>query len=347
MHLHPALDQPLADRLAAMPMAGLHREYPNKVAHVFNSSNDAKTPHELTPAFYGCFDWHSAVHGHWCLVRLLKAFPESSWRDKAVAAIDLSLTEENIAAEVAYRSAPGRASFECPYGVAWLLTLAVELQNWDERGQQLAEILTPLEDLCVSHLMEWIARLPRPIRTGEHNQSAFSMGLAWDWAVATGRDDIRQQLTDAALRFHADDRAAPIHCEPSGHDFLSPALATADLMRSVLPAEAFTAWWDAFIPTPKSPEEQQRLESWLTPAYCSDHTDGKLAHLDGLNWSRAWMLSAIADALPNDHPMGSQLNTAAGSHRQSALTALDTSEYASTHWIASFAVYGLTSAIQK
>ena len=210
-----------------MPLAGLFREYPNKIAHVLNGAGDAATPRRLTPAFFGCFDWHSAVHGHWCLARLLRLFPGESWSDEANGALAASLTPEHIAAEVAYRSNDGRTSFECPYGVAWLLTLATELRRGDETAQSQAEILTPLEAVCARHLITSIERLPRPIRTGEHNQTAFAMGLAWDWSVAEGHPSFQDRLREAATRFYGEDRqsadsAGSHRGTTSSHRFLPP-----------------------------------------------------------------------------------------------------------------------------
>src|SRR5215469_8954664 len=243
------LDAVAAARFAALALKCLHQEYPNHISHTLNSVADARPPHELTPAFYGCLDWHSDVHGHWLLVRLLRLFPDAPFASQARAKLARSFTPENIAAETQYLRANGRASFERPYGLSWLLRLAAELRQWDDPdGRRWSATLAPLETEVATRLESWLPKLHYPIRIGEHDQTAFSFGLMWDWAEMKGDADMRALLADAATRFYRHDRNCPLAYEPSGQDFLSPCLAEADFMRRVLGAKSFTAWLFFYVP---------------------------------------------------------------------------------------------------
>lgn len=335
------LDAATAARLAAWPLASIDREYPNKIAHVLYSDEDVGSPRQLTPAFFGCFDWHSAVHAHWCLVRLLRFFPDADWAGVARQVLGRSFTPERIAGELAYLSHPGHRSFECPYGVAWLLQLAAELRSAAARGDDAAgrwaEILAPLEQLAAANVRAWIERLPFPIRTGEHNQTAFAMGLIRDWAEQTGAEEMREFLDRRAREFYSDDVRVPLAYEPSGHDFLSPALAEADLMRRVMTGDEFAGWLHGFFAEAFLPGGPT-----LEPVVCRDPSDGKLAHLLGLNLSRAWMLEGIVHTLAEDDPCRLRLERCADDHRRAGRAAIETDEYAGTHWLASFAVWLLS-----
>ena len=333
------LDQAAATRFAGLALKCLHQEYPNKIAHVMQSSADARPPHELTPAFYGCFDWHSDVHGHWLLVRLLRMFPDAPFAAGARAALSTSLTPQNIAGEVTYITGKDRASFERPYGLSWLLKLAAELRGWnDPQAKQWAAALAPLEAQAASRLESWIPKLHYPIRIGEHDQTAFSFGLMWDWAGIAGETRMRELLRDAAQRFYGHDRDCPLTYEPSGEDFLSPCLAEADFMRRVLDPSAFASWLKSFMPQiPTS-----GTADWLPPGVVTDRADPKLAHIDGLNLSRAWMLEGIAHGLSSTDPRRSALLAAADRHRAQSLPAVTGEHYEGGHWLGTFAVY-LTS----
>ncbi len=314
----------------------MNKEYPNKIAHVLQSDADARPPHELTPAFYGCYDWHSSVHGHWLLVRLLRNFPEAPFAKDARAALSADLTPEKIAREVEYVGNAGRASFERPYGLAWLLQLSAELSTWDDpQGRQWAKAVAPLETLAASKLEAWIPKLRYPIRIGEHDQTAFSFSLMWDWARVARDADMTAVLTDAAERFYRHDRNCPLDYEPSGQDFLSPCLAEADFMRRVLGPEAFGKWLSDFLPQiPKNGGA-----GWLPPGVVTDRSDPKLAHIDGLNLSRAWMLEGIAHGLKDGDKRAKALLAAAASHRAAALPAVTGEHYEGGHWLGTFAVY--------
>lgn len=306
--MEPNLDEALAARFARMAIHCVTREYPNKIAHVLTSDADALPPRKLTPAFYGCFDWHSAVHGHWTLARLTRLFPTAPFGAEARAALVRNLTPENLAAEASYlRARPG---FERPYGLAWLLALASEAD------------LGPLPEIAVQHISQWLPKLSRPDRSGQHSNTAFPMGLMLDWARASRSQDFEQLLIRRARDFYLSDHDAPIRFEPSGEDFLSPALAEAGLMRRVLPQHEFAKWFARFLPDASS----------LQPVTSPDPSDGKLAHLDGLNLSRAWMLRSLG------------LTKLAEDHSAAGLAAINGEHYEGAHWLGTFAVYLLTSA---
>lgn len=337
-----AFDATDAERFVALALDCVHQEYPNKIAHVMQGPEDVGEPHELTPAFYGCFDWHSAVHGHWLLARAAHLFGDADFAPAARRALARSLTVENVAAEVAYMNGDGRASFERPYGLAWLLQLARELRAWDDdQARAWAAALRPLESAAADRFRGWLPKLTYPIRTGEHSQTAFALGLVFDWAVAADDEPMRALVRDKALAFHADDVACNLAYEPSGQDFLSPCLAEADLMRRVLEPAAFARWLDGFLPdVPRGGV----TADWLPVAIVSDRTDGKLAHLDGLNLSRAWMLEGILAGLPADDPRRPALLDAAARHRKAGLEAVTGEHYEGGHWLGSFAMVLVTRA---
>ena len=329
------LDEPTAARFAALALACVHKEYPNKIAHVLNSADDVKAPGALTPAFYGCYDWHSSVHGHWLLARLVRVFPGAPFAADAMSALKATLTPARIAGEVAYFNAPGRETFERPYGLAWLLQLAAELREMGTAdATAMAAALQPLEAAVVARLMAWLPKLSYPIREGEHPQTAFAFGLALDYA--RGADPaLEAMLVKKAREFHVGDRDCPMTYEPSGQDFLSPCIAEADLMRRVLPPSEFAAWLGTFLPRLPAAESA----GWLPVAVVTDRADGKLAHLDGLNLSRAWMLEGIASGLPSGDARRPALMAAARAHAASGLAAVTGQHYAGGHWLGSFATY--------
>ena len=344
----PELSAAGATAIAEMVLACLHREYPVHMCHLMSSAADVRAPRDLTPAFYGSFDWHSSVRGHWCLVRLARRSAVSSWRERALEALATSLTRERLAGEVAYVSSEGRQGFERPYGLAWLLQLSAELREWAQdstpeagvtrqAGRWLAA-LAPLESLAAERMRAWLARLPWPVRGGEHGQSAFALGLWLDWARVCGRDDWTREVASRVRELYGDDRGAPIAYEPSGYDFLSPTLAEADLMRRAMDPPTYLTWLERFLPEPGSDATRR----WLTPVSSPDRSDGKLSHLDGLNLSRAWMMEGIASAMPDSHAWRAVLEDAASRHAEMGLSAVPAEHYAGMHWLGSFAVYLLT-----
>jgi Protein of unknown function (DUF2891) len=329
-----ALDPVLAERIAALALDSVHRQYPNKISHVLSSDADALPPHRLTPAFYGCYDWHSAVHNHWLLARLARLLPDASFAFAARAALRRSLTRKNIAGEVAYLDGEGRQSFERPYGLAWLLQLAQELHEWtDPLAEDLAQKLLPLERRAKQRLSEWLPKLQHPVRSGEHSQTAFALALMIDYAHATKDAALPELLKRRARDFYLDDKNCPLDYEPSGEDFLSPGLAEADVMRRLLGPADFAAWLGGFFPESTVP---------LQPVLSPDRGDPKFSHLDGLNLSRAWMLEGIASGLPESDSRVAALRSLAEAHAVAGLAVISSDHYVGSHWLGTFAVYLLT-----
>ena len=286
------------------------------------SDADALPPRRLTPAFFGCFDWHSAVHSHWLLARLCRVQPHADYGPDARAALERSLTPANVALEVRYVSS--RPAFERPYGMAWLLQLAAELHEWDNPDARIwRETLRPLEEHAAGVFERWLPKVPYPVRSGTHGQTAFALGLVHDWARITGRSQFRDLVERRSLNFYGGDLDAPFAYEPSGHDFLSPSLAEADLLRRFLPPDTYRAWLDGFLG-----------DFELEPVAVPDRDDGHLVHLAGLNLSRAWMLEGIASVVPSE-----KIGTMADRHRVDGLATLGNLSYAGAHWLATFAGY--------
>jgi len=333
------IDPAVLGRFADLALSCVHREYPNKIAHVLDSDADVAPPRELTPVFYGCFDWHSSVHGHWLLARLARLEPDAAFAPAARAALERSLTPGGMRAEVEYLAAPGREGFERPYGLAWLLQLGAELREWDDPdAARWSAALAPLEEIAALRLREWLPKLAYPIRGGEHFQTAFAFGLALDWARLAGDPLLEDALVTTSRRLYLADRDCPLSYEPSGHDFLSPCLAEADLLRRLLPPGEFADWLTGFLPGIPADAD----DGWLPVARVTDRTDGKLAHIDGLNLSRAWMLEGIAAALPVGDLRRITLRAAAARHAQAGLEGVSSEHYAGSHWLGSFATYMAT-----
>src|SRR5215471_2730634 len=282
-------DAHAAERFAKLALACVHKEYPNKISHVLNSDADVAPPQKLTPAFYGCYDWHSSVHGHWLLVRLLRTFPDAAFAKAARDALKESLTAENLKAEAAYLRGEGRASFERPYGLAWLLQLCAELREWDDpQAREMLGNLKPLEDAAVERFRTWLPKLSHPVRVGEHDQTAFALGLILDYARGKNDQALAGLAGDSARKFFLADKECPLAYEPSGEDFLSPCLGEADVMRRVLPQAEFAQWLSDFMPQIPdiSGGSDATKANWLPVVVSPDPSDPKLAHLDGLNLSR-------------------------------------------------------------
>jgi len=322
-------DQTQAARFARLALDCIHKEYPNKIAHSMNSDADLKPPRELTPAFYGCYDWHSAVHGHWLLVRLMRVFPHAAFVVEARRELGRSLTAANIEQEVKYLNAEGRGSFERPYGLAWLLQLAAELKEMDDAdAKQWYATLHPLEQAVTARLSSWLPKLDHPIRVGEHANTAFGMGLMLDYARRTGNATFGKLVESRARDYYLKDRTCPLAYEPSGEDFLSPCLAEADLVRRILPQGEFARWLTDFLPSVN-----------LEPTYVKDFSDGKLYHLAGLNLTRAWMLEGIVSKLPAADARREPFKAMAAKLRQAGLDSIKSEHYEGGHWLGSFAVY--------
>ena len=323
----------------------INKQYPNKITHVLNSAADVAEPAKLTPLFYGCFDWHSAVHGHWLLTRLWGQDLVPEMDEEIAAALAANFTAEKIAGEMAYFQGDDRVAFERPYGIAWFLQLTAELREIAggeggkaEQAKLWLARLAPLEALIVGNIKDWLPKLAYPIRLGTHNQSAFAFGLFLDWAAGSGDSEMASLVRDKALSFHRNDRNCPMAYEPSGEDFLSSCLMVADLMRRVMDDSEYASWLSAFLP--EIPTDGS--DDWLKVGIVNDPTDGKLVHLDGLNLSRAWALEGMASALPANDPRRASLLASASLHGNSGEESVRTPHYSGSHWLASFATYWRT-----
>ncbi len=335
----------LADRFSRLALDCVQKEFPNKISRTTDTAEEIGAPQELFPVFYGCFDWHSAVHGHWLLVRLLREGPQDApWREEAVAKLNINFTAENVAGELANFRRPARGSWERPYGWAWVLQLTAELRELaqetnDPQAKAWLDILEPLESDIVAATKDWIPKLAYPIRLGTHNQTSFAFTLMLDWAEVAGDAEFATLIRMRAGDFHANDVDCPLAYEPSGEDFLSPCLMTADLMRRVTGnAETFAYWLTRYLP--EIPTDGSA--DWLAPAIVKDASDGKLVHLDGVNSSRAWNLYNIARALPEGDARRASLVAAADIHRDAGVAAVSDEHYSGSHWLASFATYLMT-----
>lgn len=320
------IDSGLASQLARMPLAHLKRELPHKLDHLVLADADLKRPRELHPAFYGCFDWHSAVHGHWMLAQLARVVPGLAERGAIHALFDETLTVENLRIEAAYFE--HRPAFERTYGWAWLLELARELT-----GTRWAPALQPLVEVIVGAYLAFLPKQTYPIRTGVHANTAFGLTFALDWARSTSHRELEALIVERAHTYYGGDVDVPAAWEPGGEDFFSPALIEADLMRRVLAREVFAEWMQRFLP--------ELPVTLRQPAAVSDRTDPKLAHLDGLNLSRAWCMRSLSAALPDGDRLCVQLADAAVTHARVGLANVATGNYMGEHWLASFAVYML------
>lgn len=330
----PVLNIEEANRLANLPIECIQNEYPNKLNQVIGSDSDLRSPQDLHPAFYGCFDWHSAVHGHWSLVSLLKQFPNLKGRDIALAMLKENISAENISNEVNYFHGKHNATYERTYGWAWLLKLAEELHTWnDPNARILEDNLQPLTDLIVAKYLEFLPKLKYPIRVGEHPNTAFGLSFAYDYATTVGHIELKSLIERRAKYFYQNDESCPLSWEPSGFDFLSPCLEEAALMKRVLDKETFKTWFSNFLPQLKDPNFE------LNQGEVSDRSDGKLVHLDGVNFSRAWSLNEIAKGIPEYN----HLKNLANSHINYSLPNLVGDSYEGGHWLGSFAIYALNT----
>jgi hypothetical protein len=330
-----------ASAFARLALKGIQKEYPNKPADVLNNDQDVKAPRDVHPAFYGCFDWHSAVHGHWMLVRLLRLFPDLPENRQIRTALAANLTARNLQAEADYFARPNSRSFERPYGWAWLLKLAEELHDWedDPDAREWSKNVKPLADMLVARYLAYFPKQTYPVRTGVHSNTAFGLAFALDYARAVGHNGLRELVEERSRAYFAKDAGIPAAWEPDGVDFFSPSLMEADLMRRVLPPAEFQAWFRGFLPDVSKGEPK----ALFTPAKVTDRSDPQIVHLDGLNLSRAWCMRSIAAALPKDDPARKVLAESASRHAEAALRHVASGDYAGEHWLASFAVYLLST----
>jgi hypothetical protein len=326
-----------ASAFARVALANIAREYPNKPEHLLNDASDLQTPRMLHPLFYGSYDWHSCVHMHWLLARLLRRFPELPEAADIRVAFDERFNGASVGAEIAYLRHPSRRSFERTYGWAWLLKLQtelIELAKTDPRALAWRNMLQPLADVIAERYLRFLPLANYPIRSGTHANSAFGLLFALDYAAATQHIALRKLVATKANSWFGQDRRYPAAYEPGGEDFLSPGLMEAALMLRVVDSCSYVDWWEVFCPAP------QDLLVWLRPVTVSDRSDPRLAHLDGLNLSRAWCWKMILGQLPS--PLHTQAAASIEAHLEASLPQASGGDYAGTHWLASFALLALT-----
>jgi Protein of unknown function (DUF2891) len=334
------MTQQQAHSYALLALKGIQRPYPNKPGDVLNSPSDVQAPSVLHPAFYGSYDWHSSVHGHWMLVRLLRTFPRLPDNVEIRKVLATNLSAGNLRAEADSFKRANAQSFERPYGWAWLLKLAEELHSWDDPDAKAWEKnLQPLTDVVVARYLAYFPKQTYPIRSGVHSNTAFGLGFAIDYAQATGNSELLKLLKERGQTYFGRDRGIPAKWEPDGADFFSPSLMEADLMRRILPATELRTWLDGFMPELARNEPKSLLE----PPAVTDRSDPQIVHLDGLSLSRAWCMRNLAAALPREDPVRKVLSASAARHASAGLAHVASGDYAGEHWLASFAVYLLST----
>jgi hypothetical protein len=324
----------LASRFAAIALGHVTREYPNKLDHVLAGPADALGPRALHPIFYGSFDWHSCVHGHWLLASLYRRFPDMAEACDIRALLDSQFTPDKVAGELAYLSRPNSRGFERPYGWAWLLMLAAELaRHTSGEGRAWSAAIKPLAEAFAERFIAFLPIASYPIRAGTHANTAFALALAWEYAAVTNDSLLAKSIAERARGWYGTDTDCQAW-EPDGDAFLSPALIEAECMRRILPPDEFRTWFASFLPY----VGLEKPAALFAPALVSDRTDGKIAHLDGLNLSRAWCWRGIATAL--DEPEKAVALAAAERHLEASLPEI-AADYAGEHWLASFALLAL------
>lgn len=332
----PVIDQKTASNFAQIALHCIQREYPNKLSHVMNDSSEVLSPQELHPSFYGCFDWHSSVHGHWMLVRLLKVFPDIPESQEIRNALNQNLSAKNINIEVDYLHQPSRKSFERTYGWSWLLKLSSELYTWDDPdGNKWLENLEPLALAIEERYIDFLPKQDFPIRRGVHANTAFGLTFALDYARIANKKELEDMIISSSKKYYLGDKNSPSKWEPDGDDFLSPSLIEADLMGRILDSNSFEKWFKAYFPDAL----KGKPENLFTPAPVSDRSDPKIVHLDGLNLSRAWCMFRISNTLPEQNLVKKVLYESGMRHAEATLPHIASGNYEGEHWLASFAVY--------
>ncbi len=337
--LGDTLTEPQVAAFAELALKGMDQQYPNKPSNVMVGPESVRSPQEMHPAFYGCFDWHSSVHGHWMLVRLIRLHPSHPMAETIREKLAAHLTKENLLKETEYFAEDHNKNFERMYGWAWLFRLVAELHQWDDRqGNQWRENLRPLEALLIDKVTDYLPKLTYPIRTGVHPDTAFALGQILDYARSVGRPELEQLIVRRSRDYYLNDRDYPSNYEPSGEDFFSPGLNEADLMRRVLNQSEFDRWLTSFMPSLGKSNDHRLLQ----PVDVSDVTDGKIVHLAGLDLSRAWCFQGVAHALGDADPRREVLMRAAREHAAKGFQYVFSGHYEGEHWLATFAVYTLT-----
>ncbi|MFD2100334.1 DUF2891 domain-containing protein [Flagellimonas iocasae] len=322
-----------ANSLATLPLECVQKEYPNKLGHTLGSKEDLGEPQALHPAFYGCFDWHSSVHGNWSMVRLLKEFPNVEEAERMRRILSENITQESIAGEIKYFEGEHNKNYERTYGWGWLLKLAEELHTWDDPlAQELETNLKPLTELIAQKFIDYLPKLQYPVRVGTHTNTAFALAFAWDYAQTLNNTALQDAIKQRALDFYQNDMDCPLTWEPSGADFLSPCFEELDLMRRILGKEEFLKWTEQFLPSLKETDFD------IEVALVGDREDGQMVHLDGLNFSRAWVLFGLANQYPEEY---GHLMPLAHEHLAYSFPNLIGDNYEGGHWLGTFAIYAL------
>ncbi len=328
----------IASKLAEKPLKCIEQEFPNKTAHIINNANEATlTPVQLHPSFYGCFDWHSSVHGHWMLLKILKDKPNLKESSEIVKLLDQSFAPEKILAEAQYFTKYEIAkNFERTYGWAWLLKLDQELATWDHPKAKIwHQNMKPLTDEILRLWKDYLPKQTYPNRTGVHPNTAFAMAFALDWSRATGDKIFEKELIEKSKYFYLKDEKTPAYLEPDGSDFFSPSLQIADLMRRILPQKEFVLWLNKFY-------DKRSLENISQIPIISDINDFQTVHLVGLSFTKSWCMQGIANALPKNHPLRTRFQDTSDKFLKNSLPLVFAGNYGGDHWLASFAVYALS-----
>ncbi len=334
----PKLHLPTANAWAQLVLKGAETEFPNKLSLLYTSSEQIQRPRDHFPAFYGCYDWHSSVHGHWVLARLLRYYPEIESAEQVRDLLNRHLTAENLNREAEFFGRDEQKTFERMYGWAWLLRLVTELDDWDDPdATRWRHSLRPLEQVLVRRVEGYLPLLTYPIRVGQHDDTAFALGQILDYARATGQQELEGLVIERANDFYLDDRDYPVHYEPSGNDFFSSCWNEADLMRRVLPQTEYVQWFERFLPQ----LAEQLKDRTILPVTVSDMSDPKLVHLAGLNLHRAWCMQSVAAALPADHHLRTALAESGRAHLAAGLAYINSGHYEGDHWLATFGLYGV------
>jgi len=330
----------IASEFVKLPLRCINKEYPNKLDHVMNNINEVLNPEILHPAFYGCYDWHSSVHGHWMLVYLLKKFPYIAEADDIRYVLDKNLTKKNIEKEVNYLLQENRKSFERTYGWGWFLKLADELHGWDDKnGKVWSDNLKPLTDKIIQNYIDFLPSQNYPIRTGTHQNTAFGLTFALDYSRRTNNKEFEDLIVEKSIEYYYEDHDCPGDWEPGGNDFFSPCLIEADLMQRVLEPKKFAQWFLKFLPD----METGKYDALLEPVNFINRSDPQIVHLDGLNLSRAWCMMNIANSLLGYDPSYKTiLINSANIHANEGLKNVTSGDYVGEHWLATFAVYMLS-----
>lgn len=324
---------------ADLVLENVDSEFPNKMSLVYVDASQVKTPREHFPAFYGCFDWHSSVHGHWVLARLLRTMPDLPNADRIRAVLDAHLNDDNLTQEAAFFRRDEHKSFERMYGWAWYFRLVMELDGWeDPDAKRWRENLRPLEQVLLERVSAYLPLLSFPIRVGQHTDTGFALAQLLDYARALEHQELASQIVKTARSFYLNDTDYPVNYEPSGHDFFSSCWNEADLMRRLLSEQEYAIWLDQFVPD----ANRQLVDGTIEPVKVTDVTDGKLVHLAGLNLNRAWCLRSVATALPEAHPLKQLLIESSRMHLRAGVEYVNSGHYEGDHWLATFALYAIT-----